>query len=193
MPTVSILIPAYKAEYLLQAIISAQNQTFTDIEILVGDDTPNAALESIVKGVNDPRIRYFHHGFQKGTRNARALWEHASGQYVKWLFDDDLLMPASVETLVSALRANQEAVLAFHERVIIDETNNVISTPNSLLPAGQVALVDHAFLLENMLGKIHNFIGEPSNIMLVRDRIDISSVFNYRTWILDFIGDVAQL
>ena len=65
MPTVSILIPAYKAEYLERAIISAQLQTFEDTEILVGDDTPDGKLEGIVRRFNDPRIRYFHHGFQK--------------------------------------------------------------------------------------------------------------------------------
>lgn len=191
MPIVSILIPAYKAQYLPQAITSALSQTFTDIEILIGDDTPNAALESIVKSFDDPRIRYFHHGFQKGTRNSRALWEHAGGKYVKWLFDDDVLMPTSVESLVNAMEANPQVVLAFHERLIIDESGNVVSTPNSLLPAGQMALVDRQFLVENMVGRLHNFIGEPSNIMVVRDRVDISTAFDYRTWILDFIGDVA--
>lgn len=191
MPTVSILIPAYKAEYLGRAILSAQHQTFEDIEILVGDDTPDGALREIVERFDDPRVRYFHHGFQKGTRNARALWEKASGQYVKWLFDDDLLMPTSVETLVNALRANPGVVLAFHERVVIDATDAVIARPEPLLPAGEAALISRASLTENLLGRINNFVGEPSNIMLVRERVDISRAFDYRTWVLDFLGDVA--
>jgi len=191
MPTVSILIPAYKAEYLGRAILSAQRQTFEDIEILVGDDTPDGALREIVERFDDPRLRYFHHGFQKGTRNSRALWEKASGQYIKWLFDDDLLMPASVETLVNALRANPGVVLAFHERVIIDNTDAVIMTPTPLLPVGQAALISRQSLVETALGRITNFVGEPSNTMLVRDRIDISRAFDYRTWVLDFLGDMA--
>ncbi|KVR13380.1 hypothetical protein WK11_31300 [Burkholderia ubonensis] len=191
MPTVSILIPAYKAKHLDRAILSAQRQTFEDIEILIGDDTPDAALQEIVGNFDDPRIRYFHHGFQKGTRNSRALWEHARGQYVKFLFDDDMLMPTSVETLVDALRANPEVVLAFHERVIIDETDNVIATPGQLLPPGKTALIDRPFLVQNMVAGLNNFIGEPSNIMLVRDRVDVSTVWDYRSWVLDFIGDVA--
>jgi SAM-dependent methyltransferase len=192
MPTVSILIPAYKAEYLRRAIVSAQMQTFEDTEILVGDDTPDGKLEAIVKSFNDPRIRYFHHGFQKGTRNARALWHQASGQYVKWLFDDDMLMPTSVEALVGALRACPQAVLAFHERVIVDENDAVVHEPPALQPEGQVSLVDRKFIVENLLGRLHNFIGEPSNTMLVRERVDVDRVFDYRDWILDFIGDVAM-
>lgn len=191
MPAVSILIPAYKAEYLGRAILSAQQQTFEDIEILVGDDTPDGLLREIVERVDDPRVRYFHHGFQKGTRNSRALWEKASGQFVKWLFDDDLLMPTSVETLVNALRANPGVVLAFHQRVIINASDAVIARPEPLLPEGEAALISRPSLVENMMGRLNNFVGEPSNIMLVRDRVDISRAFDYRTWVLDFLGDVA--
>ncbi|QCP47743.1 methyltransferase domain-containing protein [Trinickia violacea] len=191
MPTVSILIPAYKADYLGRAILSAQRQTFEDIEILVGDDTPDAALQEVVSRFEDPRIRYFHHGFQNGTRNSQALWEHARGQYVKFLSGDDMLMPASVQTLVDELRANPEVVLAFHERVIVDETDNVVATPGPLLAPGNTAFIDRPFLIEHMVAGLNNFIGEPSNIMLVRDRVDISAVWDYRSWVLDFTGDVA--
>ena len=191
MATVSILIPAYKAEYLGRAIASARVQTFQDIEILVGDDTPNAALAEIVKAVDDPRVHYFHHGFQKGTRNCRALWERASGKYVKWLFDDDLLMPNSVEVLVAAMRANPDSPLAFHERVFIDANDNRIATPAALLEAGLMARLDRAFLVQNMVGQLNNFIGEPSNIMLDREQVDVARVFDYGSLQLDFLGDVA--
>ena len=61
MAIVSILIPALKAEFLGRALVSAQHQTFDDIEIIVGDDTADAALAPIVHGIRDPRIRYVHH------------------------------------------------------------------------------------------------------------------------------------
>lgn len=124
MTTVGILIPAYKPQYLARAIGSAVQQTFADVEILVGDDTPKAALADIVKSIDDPRIQYFHHGFQRGTSYFRALHERASGKYIKWLFDDDLLMPQSVETLVAAQQANPDAPMAFHERCYIDANDH---------------------------------------------------------------------
>jgi hypothetical protein len=191
MATVSILVPAYKSQYLAQAIGSALNQTFSDVEILVGDDTPDAALADVVKGIDDPRIQYFHHGFQKGTLNFRALLERARGQYIKWLFDDDLLMPTSVETLVATLRSNPDSPMAFHGRVFIDANDNITFTPPPLLKMGQTARVDRAFLVQNMVGKLNNFIGEPSNIMLNRERIGETRLFDYRSWRLDFVGDVS--
>ncbi|TDN68011.1 glycosyltransferase [Paraburkholderia sp. BL10I2N1] len=192
MATVSILIPAYKARFLGRALTSAQGQTFDDIEILVGDDTPDAALEQTVRSFADPRIQYFHHGFQKGTRNSQALLQRASGKYIKWLYDDDVLMPTSVEALVEALRAHPESAMAFHGRVIIDENDAVSQVPPPLLKDGERALIDRALLVREMVGKLNNFIGEPSNIMFNRERlIDAAGVFDYRSWKLDFLGDVA--
>jgi glycosyltransferase involved in cell wall biosynthesis len=192
MATVSVLIPAFKAQYLRHAIGGALNQTFQDIEVLVGDDTRDGLLAEIVNSIKDPRLKYFHHGFGDAARNGHALWEKASGRYVKWLFDDDLLMPLSVETLVTALRANPDSLMAFHGRVFIDGNDNVTSIPPPVLQMGQAARVERAFLMLNMIGQLSNFIGEPSNILLDRERgIDASRMFDYRSWKLDFLGDVA--
>lgn len=193
MALVSILIPAYKAQHLPQAIASALSQTLQDFEILIGDDTPEAHLEPVVKRFDDPRIRYFHHGFQRGTLNFQALWKRASGKYVKWLCDDDVLMPASIEVLSSALTVNPASALAFHDRVFIDGDGKVVGAPPSLLQPGQTALVDRAYLVQNMVAKLHNFIGEPSNVMVDRERIDVERIVDYRGLQLDFLGsDVAM-
>lgn len=192
MPTVSILTPAYKPEYLHKALASALAQTFTDIEILVGDDTADGRLREIVESFDDPRIRYFHHGFQDGLKNSRRLWEQSTGKYVKWLYDDDMLVVSSVEVLVNALRLNPDAVMAFHERVYIDANDKVIHVPAPLITAGQMARIDRNFLVQNMVGRAGNFIGEPSNIMMVREGVDISSVMMYRSKTVKFLTDVAM-
>ncbi|MGN6669556.1 MAG: glycosyltransferase family 2 protein [Trinickia sp.] len=193
MALVSVLIPAYKADYLRQAISSAIGQTLQDIEILIGDDTPEAALAPVVESFDDPRIRYFHHGFQKGTRNFQALWRRATGKYVKWLCDDDLIMPASCEVLSAALSVNPASLLAFHGRLIIDGNNNVTHQPPALLQPGQTALVDRPYLVQNMIASLHNFIGEPSNVMLDRERVDVERIVDYRGLQLDFLGSDVSM
>ncbi|HEY4803508.1 MAG TPA: glycosyltransferase [Paraburkholderia sp.] len=192
MTTVSILIPAYKAQFLRRALVSAQVQTFGDIEILVGDDTPDARLADIVQSMGDSRIRYFHHGFQKGTRNSAALMKRASGQYVKWLFDDDVLMPQSVEVLYKALAAQPQSAMAFHGRVVIDENDQVKGVHRQVVNDGEQALVARSYLTREMVGKMDNFVGEPSNTMFNRDHVDFETMFDYRSWKLDFLGDVAM-
>ncbi|MGF6296511.1 glycosyltransferase [Paraburkholderia youngii] len=192
MPTVSILIPAFKPTYLAKTLASACAQSYTDIEILVGDDTPDARLREIVDGANDPRIRYFHHGFQNGLRNQEALWAHAGGRYVKWLYDDDLLMPTSVATLVAALESHPESTLAFHQRVVIDSDDAVIDVPAALIQPGETALFDRAFLVANMVATANNFVGEPSNVMLVRERVDVACMMKYRGHGIGYLTDVAM-
>lgn len=192
MPIVSILIPARSAEFIGRAILSAQRQTFEDIEILVGDDTPDGAIEEIVERFDDPRVRYFRQGQDDAVQSARALWAHATGQYVKWLDGDDMLMPDSVAALVDGLRAHPEAVLAFHERLFVDENDGLTQTPSALQPKGAVSVIDRPFIIEYLLANAQNFIGELSNTMLVRERVQIEQLFDYRSQPLDALRDVAM-
>ncbi|MEX3935921.1 glycosyltransferase family 2 protein [Paraburkholderia phymatum] len=191
MTTVSILIPAHRPEFVKQAIASALAQTFEDIEILVGDNTPNGALEQIVREFDSPKLKYFHHGFDNGGDNARALWAKASGRYVKWLFYDDVLMPASVEVLIEALQTYPDSLMAFHERAIIDESGAVVYTPPRLLGDGQLGLMDRSYIARRMVGQMDNFIGEPSFLMLDKSRIDLAEMGLYKGHEPNFLGDVC--
>lgn len=192
MALVSVVIPAFKPEYLQEAILSALEQTCEDIEILVGDDTVDAKLEPIVTQIDDPRVTYHHHGFGDAELNLRKLWEHASGSYIKPLFDDDLLLPASVDSLVSALRSNPASALAFHERVYVNTESDVVWTPQQLLEPGVTATLDHQFMVDNMLSTLTNFVGEPSNTMVNRELVDVTSAYTYRGRKLNFLADVAS-
>jgi methyltransferase family protein/glycosyl transferase family 2 len=192
MALVSVVIPAFKPEYLQAAIISATEQTCEDIEILVGDDSVDARLEPIVTEIDDPRVTYHHHGFGDAELNLRKLWERATGEYIKPLFDDDLLLPASVESLVNALRSNPGSALAFHERVYVNSENDIVWTPPQLLEAGSMAALDHQFMVDHMLPTLSNFIGEPSNTMVSRELVDVTQVYTYRGRKLDFLADVAS-
>jgi glycosyltransferase involved in cell wall biosynthesis len=191
MVTVSILIPARKADYLDRALISAQRQTFDDLEIVVGDDTPDGALAPIVTALNDARIRYVHLGFNDRVSTARALWTRARGRYVKWLAEADVLMPTSVQALVEALRLHPESSLAFHGRTFIDEHDAIVHTPPALLKVGERALIGRDLLVRDMVAPMQNFIGETSNVMVDRTRANETDLFSYRSLTLDFLTDVA--
>jgi SAM-dependent methyltransferase/glycosyltransferase involved in cell wall biosynthesis len=192
MPTVSILIPAYIGTYLKRAIDSAVDQSFADTEILVGDDSKNGDLKALVTGLGNPKVKYFHHGFQDAVQNTRALWERASGQYVKWLYHDDILLRGSVEALVNALRAHPQAAFAFHERVFIDDKDAVTQAPSRLLGDGQTSLVDRALLVQKMIGTSFNFIGEPSNTMVEKSKVDVTRRQMYKSWRLQSLTDVTS-
>lgn len=108
---VSIIIPTYKrADYLTRCIDNVLLQTYKDIEIIVVDDngigsefqieTEKLLLEYIQKG----QIKYIKHDVNKNGSAARNTGLRESlGLYIKFLDDDDYLMPTCIEEQVAVL------------------------------------------------------------------------------------------
>ena len=72
MPKVSVLTPLYNTNpiFLREMIKSMLNQTFSDFEFIIVNDSPdNNELADIVMEFNDPRIRFEVN--EKKTRNFR--------------------------------------------------------------------------------------------------------------------------
>lgn len=96
--TVSVLIPTYnRARYLGECIRSMLSQTVAPAEIIVVDDGSTDGTMDVVRGFEDPRIRYIR---QENAGKCAALNRAlplASGDYI-WLFDDDdVALPDSIE------------------------------------------------------------------------------------------------
>ncbi len=97
MPTVSILIPVFnREEFLSDCIQSALSQKYTDFEVIVVDNASNDRSWEIAKefAVKDARVRVFRNEFNVGpVRNWQRCLDEATGEYAKFLFSDDLMLP----------------------------------------------------------------------------------------------------
>ncbi|UIK13636.1 glycosyltransferase family 2 protein (plasmid) [Rhizobium leguminosarum] len=92
MPRVSICIPAYNPDYFELCLRSALAQSFVDAEILVSDDCPTDAIKVIC----DKYVRFVQYSRNPNPgpeSNVRRLVQIANGEYIKFLFDDDVLHP----------------------------------------------------------------------------------------------------
>jgi len=165
VPKASILIPAFRAKYLNASIESALNQTFTDFELLVSDDSDGDEIQALVNSWKDRRIKYFKNpNRQAPGANRDFLISQADGDFIKFLFDDDLLMPHSLEySLVAAEKT--DADLVFHGKNIIDANGRVISSP-SVEDPGKIIVVKPQYYFERMVGNCKNLIGEPTNLLI---------------------------
>ena len=128
-PLVTIAIPAYKADFLREAISSALNQSYSNIELIVVDDCSPENIEDIVKEFNDSRIRYYRNKENIGAKDPSINWnkclEYAKGVFFALLCDDDTYEPTFVEELLK-LQQNFPDVKVFRARAkTIDENNNV--------------------------------------------------------------------
>lgn len=195
-PVVSILIPAYRATWLNQAIGTALAQTFSDFELLISDDSADDKIEQLVGKWSDPRIQYFKNP-KRGApgSNRDHLISRARGEYLKFLFDDDFLYPRSIETLVAMARATG-CKLAFHSRDVIDERGKWIGRDRffivpdrenglefllykarrkaafldpvkmAMFRKPDSVIVAPQYFFNQMIGKANNLIGEPTNLLI---------------------------
>jgi glycosyltransferase involved in cell wall biosynthesis len=110
--------------YVADALRSALAQTFRDFELLVVDDGSTDDTLQVVAAFDDPRLRIHRNEQRLGLPgNWNRCLELARGEYVKFLFQDDLLEPNAVARLVEALRRTPGASLAFGRRIIRHEGN----------------------------------------------------------------------
>lgn len=164
MPNVSVLIPAFRPQYLDLAICSALGQSYTNFELLISDDSSDDTVASVVSKWSDSRIRYFRNpNRQMPGSNRDHLLRQAQGRYIKFLFDDDFLLPQSIGLLVE-IAQQSGAHMVFHGRHVVDERGCVLSSPSIIAP-DKWAVLDRRAIFESAIGYTHNFIGEPSNVL----------------------------
>ncbi|MDR0427453.1 MAG: glycosyltransferase [Dysgonamonadaceae bacterium] len=103
---ISIIIPVYNvAEFIERCLLSALNQTYSDIEIiLVNDATPDSGIETaetiIQKHPRKESVKIIHHPENKGLAAARNTGiKHASGDYIFFLDGDDEISKDCIEIL----------------------------------------------------------------------------------------------
>lgn len=130
---VSIVIPCYNSEpFVGEAIESALEQTYSDVEVIVIDDGSTDRSREVI-ATYEPRIVW------RARENAGACaarndgLELARGEFVQFLDADDVLFPDAVARRVAAFAEGTGSV--FGERVPIDPRGRPIDTYRSPHPA----------------------------------------------------------
>ena len=100
-PLISFVMPAYKAEWLAQAVDSILAQTYPAIELIVVNDCSPHDLDSVMAQYTDPRVRYYRNEQNIGGKHLTRQWEHClgfvRGEYLVMAADDDLYAPTFAE------------------------------------------------------------------------------------------------
>jgi glycosyltransferase involved in cell wall biosynthesis len=104
---VSICIPTYNGEEFLQeALDSILTQSYRPLEVIVSDDNSSDGTLELVSRFSDT-VKFPVHIFSHEPRGIGANWNNsirkASGDYIKFLFQDDVLQPNCIEMLVEKM------------------------------------------------------------------------------------------
>jgi glycosyltransferase involved in cell wall biosynthesis len=189
---VSVLMPAFKPEYLREALVSVLDQSHANLELLVGDNSGDPEIRRILSDYDDPRITYVpSHQVTCGSVqiNHQLLWWRAKGRYVRYVYDDDVAYKRSTEVLLGLLQRYPHCAMAWHQRDVIDAASRVTDR-EGLIGPGQVLVMDRPMLDANLASHM-NFIGEPSFVMFDRARYRDFGFNRYDDFEFRFLWDVA--
>ena len=108
-PLVSIVIPVYNgSNYMQEAIDSALNQTYLNVEVIVVNDgsSDGGKTDSIAKSYGD-KIRYFEKSNGGSSSAINYGISQMRGEWFSWLSHDDLYVTEKVEKQMAYIKSLQ--------------------------------------------------------------------------------------
>lgn len=148
---VSIIVPVYGTEaYLPACIESIQNQSYTNIQIILVDDQSPDRCPEICDSYaqKDPRIQVIHQN-NKGVSGARNTGlRHAAGAYTMFVDSDDLLYPDAVEVLMQDVSEYKADIVCATAKVV-DEYKGIV---DDYADGSHIVLEKHQLMLYSLEG-----------------------------------------
>jgi len=119
-PEVSVILPVYNRMHALEdSIRSVLLQSFENLELIVVDDASTQDLHPIVRGIDDPRLRYFRLARNGGASVARnAGLAEARGAFIAFQDSDDLWLPRKLERQMKVLEERPDVGVVTGSKVL---------------------------------------------------------------------------
>jgi glycosyltransferase involved in cell wall biosynthesis len=180
MPIVSVCIPSFNGSRTIRETINSVLCQEVDLELLISDGGSSDSTVSIIKSIDDSRIRLSLH---ENRLSAEENWNRsvagARAPFVKVMGQDDLLFPGSLAKEIQALDSSLGSRAAF-----------VYAKP-ALLINGRIVmrgwdycheanLESSEVLVRRIIKSGRNPIGEPVAVTMRREVFDLSNGFRGR-------------
>lgn len=165
-PKVSIIIPAYNASnYLAEAIESALNQTYKNIEIIVVNDgsSDDGKTVAVAEKYAD-RIRYFEKENGGSSSAINVGIRNMTGEWFSWLSHDDLYTPDKIHEnikLLNELCMSEEKL----KGQIVTSASALIDGDGKLIKIPSQKENDEIYRYINKLQSNAPLIAEPTKYM----------------------------
>ncbi len=120
--TISVALAAYQGQqFIAEQLDSILPQLGPSDEIIVSDDQPGGATETVVRAYagRDPRVKYFAGPGDGVIRNFNAAISRCSGDVIFLSDQDDIWLPNKVERVMAAISAGADLVL--HDAAVTDK------------------------------------------------------------------------
>jgi glycosyltransferase involved in cell wall biosynthesis len=110
-PKVSIIMPTYnRAKFIIEAIQSIRDQTYSNWQLIIVDDGSNDNTEELVAGLKEERIDFIKAGrIGIGGKIKNIGLQRVTGELISFLDSDDLWETTKLEKQIHALQQYPEA------------------------------------------------------------------------------------
>lgn len=181
-PKVSIIIPVYKGkEFMREAIDSALNQTYDNIEIIVVNDgsDDNGATRKIALSYGDS-IKYFEKENGGVSTALNLALENMSGDYFSWLSHDDRYYPDKVESQIKYLKNYDEKTILYSDYDLMDENSSIFA--KNILDHNELNEKMEFALLRGAINGITLLIPRNAFLECGNFREDLRCTQDYELW-----------
>lgn len=196
-PLVSILIPAYNQPIFLEETLkSALNQEYRNCEIIICDDSTTDDVRCLVNRYQEsyPCIKYYNNGGPlggKGALNVQKCFDSCHGEYINFLFHDDIYMPNKINVMMRYFLEELNIKMVTSYRKLIDAHGRYLPDTLSTQPLSSTnsKISGHSignFVLKNLV----NVIGELTTAMFRKSDI-YGYITDYCGYNVRCLGDVA--
>jgi predicted O-linked N-acetylglucosamine transferase (SPINDLY family)/glycosyltransferase involved in cell wall biosynthesis len=177
-PLVSVCIPTFNGElFIKKTVLSAISQTYSNIEIIISDDSSTDKTCEIAEHVlQDAKFPYriLKHARLGLVENWNFCIEEAKGKYIKFLFQDDHLEPACVQSLIEVADSEVNIGLVFSRRGVESVGGAMIPSDSIDLHKGwsRIQRVQNGSDLlrdPKLLANPINKVGEPTTVLLRKE------------------------
>ncbi|WP_085677757.1 MULTISPECIES: glycosyltransferase [unclassified Pseudomonas] len=181
---VSIAIPAFNPEFFRATLLSALDQDYPALEVLVCDDSRGPEIQAIVEAVTSETgkpVRYVRNPRTLGfARNLLVCLEQARGTLIKFLCDDDRLFPECVG-LQAAVMQHADVSMTICQRMLC-AADDALLPPRMLnaVMCPEDAVVKGSDLLEALETNAPNLFGGLSHALLRSE------------WVAEFLPALVQ-
>ena len=126
-PKVTVIMSAYNTEsYIAEAIESILNQTLTDFELIIVNDSSKDKTGKIAKKFKDKRIRYFERKTNHGKSHAvNFAFKKARGKYACIFDADDVMVNYKLEVCTKLLDKKPDYGLIYGNAWVINEASEI--------------------------------------------------------------------
>ncbi len=123
-PLVSIIMGNYNyGEFIRQAIDSALNQTYKNVEVIVVDDGSTDDSREIISSYGNKVVPIFKDNSGQHA-NYNAGFAASRGEIICFLDSDDWFVAEKIEKLVAAFQSSEAIGWCFHSVKLVDKNNN---------------------------------------------------------------------